>query len=167
MLSAIIQCLTSRQTASEPNLTKVDEKISLDISIEEMVNNFLNVLFAAEKSGRDLEEKLKRTVQDTSWNSYMAEAIIHAFEEALKKGKAMNEVIKDAFDKSYAEAFALFHEAYDFSRDHPLEAIFTTIVVIGILVLLAPWVLEAVGFGTLGPIEGKLQAYTNLQRVLC
>jgi hypothetical protein len=57
--------------------------------------------------------------------------------------------LKEASDKAYAAAAEFVHE-------HPvLTAALVTIVAIGILVLLAPWAVEALGFGELGPVEGK------------
>ncbi|KIW95157.1 uncharacterized protein Z519_03741 [Cladophialophora bantiana CBS 173.52] len=61
--------------------------------------------------------------------------------------------IKKAYDKAY-------DIASEFTRDHPvLAAAILTLVAIGILVYLAPWVIEALGFGELGPIEGSFAAF--------
>ncbi len=54
--------------------------------------------------------------------------------------------LKEAYDKAVAAAVG-------FARDHP---VWTTLIAIGILVVLLPWVLEGLGFGELGPIEGML-----------
>ena len=53
--------------------------------------------------------------------------------------------MKDAFDKA-------IDAAVEFVKDNP---IFCTLVALGILVILAPWAIEALGFGELGPIEGE------------
>jgi hypothetical protein len=58
----------------------------------------------------------------------------------------MGEAMKDAVQKSTAAAT-------EFAKEHP---VFCTVVALGILVLLAPWAIEALGFGELGPIEGML-----------
>ena len=56
----------------------------------------------------------------------------------------MAQAMKDAFEKATSAAVG-------FARDHP---VYCTIIALGILVILAPWVIEALGFGELGPIEG-------------
>lgn len=42
-----------------------------------------------------------------------------------------------------------------------------TLVAIGILVILVPWAVEALGFGELGPIEGKLFLHTMVLSKHC
>ena len=64
--------------------------------------------------------------------------------------------MKEAYDAAYEEALKI----PGFVKDHP---VFCTLVAVGVLLFLAPYVLEALGFGTLeaigfgveGPIEGK------------
>lgn len=53
--------------------------------------------------------------------------------------------MKISFERSISEA-------YEFSSDHP---VYFAIIALGILVLLAPWALEALGFAELGPVEGE------------
>ena len=57
--------------------------------------------------------------------------------------------MKKAFDKASSEAtkFAQQHAVY-------IPAIIT-IIAIGVLVLVTSWIVEALGFGELGPMEGK------------
>ena len=62
-----------------------------------------------------------------------------------------------------ANAFQKASDAVDaigeFAREHPLwTAAVVAIVVFGILVLLAPYFLEALGFAELGPVEGEYLA---------
>jgi len=46
--------------------------------------------------------------------------------------------------------------AEEFAREHPvLCTVIVPLIVLGILTLLVPWALEALGFGELGPIEGN------------
>jgi hypothetical protein len=47
--------------------------------------------------------------------------------------------------------------ALEFVHKHPvLTAAMGTVIAIGILAILAPWAVEALGFGEFGPVEGKL-----------
>lgn len=53
-----------------------------------------------------------------------------------------------------------FEKAYDvaakFVEEHPVLAVaMITLIAIGILVYLCPYIVEALGFGELGPIRGK------------
>ena len=54
--------------------------------------------------------------------------------------------MKDALDRAYGAAA-------EFAHDHP---VFLTLLALGVLVALAPYVIELLGFGELGPIEGEL-----------
>lgn len=53
--------------------------------------------------------------------------------------------MKDAFDKAVDKAVG-------FARDHP---VWCAVIALGILVLLLPWALEALGFAETGPIAGE------------
>lgn len=57
----------------------------------------------------------------------------------------MSQAMQDALERAV-------EEAVEFAEAHP---VYFTILALGVLVALAPWVIEAVGFGELGPIEGK------------
>jgi hypothetical protein len=59
----------------------------------------------------------------------------------------MGQAMRDAYDTA-AQAVA---EVLKFAKDHP---VFVAVVALGILVILAPWAIEVLGFGELGPIEG-------------
>ena len=64
--------------------------------------------------------------------------------------------MKEAFDKASAAAAEFVHE-------HPVfVAAVATIVAIGILVILVPWAVEALGFGATGPIEGEFLLRSTL-----
>jgi hypothetical protein len=79
------------------------------------------------------------------WTENIAKAILGGLETALKNGAPMGQAMKDAFDKATGAAV-------QFVKNHP---IICTLVALGILVILAPWAIEALGFGELGPIEGE------------
>ena len=56
--------------------------------------------------------------------------------------------MKEAFDKASAATEV-------FVNEHPvLVQAMVTVVAIGILALLVPWAVEALGFAELGPVEG-------------
>ena len=82
-----------------------------------------------------------------------AKRVLDRLIHALKASKVMGKAMKDAFDKasSAAEEFVEKHPVY--------TAAIITIIAIGVLVLITPWIIELLGFGELGPIEGKQLAY--------
>ena len=60
--------------------------------------------------------------------------------------------MQTAYNKA-VEAAKTFEE---FEAEHPVAtAVFCTVVAIGVLVVFAPEVLEILGFGEFGPIEGE------------
>ncbi|KFY04391.1 hypothetical protein V491_09368 [Pseudogymnoascus sp. VKM F-3775] len=61
----------------------------------------------------------------------------------------MGATMTEAFEKAVSEASGLAHE-------HPY---FCALIAVGILAILMPWVLEALGFAELGPVEGTFAAW--------
>lgn len=78
-----------------------------------------------------------------------AQCLLEALVDAINKGKPMSDAMKKAFEKASVAA-------RQFVREHPVLArVFVTIVALGVLALLVPWVIKALGFGILGPVKGK------------
>lgn len=160
LLQAIAECLTGK-TSDNINVDNVvNDKNYLEFkedkaghTAQDIATEVINTLYSAEKKGRDLEQTLNNIVTEYGWTESIGVAILNALENALKNGTAMGQVMKEAFDKATDAAIS-------FARDHP---VYCTIIALGILVVLAPWVLEAVGFGELGPIEGKID-FQNIRR---
>ena len=59
----------------------------------------------------------------------------------------MGQAMKDVYEK----AMQVVADVLEFAKEDP---VFCAVVALGILVILAPWAIEAVGFGELGPIQG-------------
>jgi hypothetical protein len=106
----------------------------------------LTSLFDAEKKGRDLERRLQDVVSVNNWTESLGRALLVGLKNALKRGDQMGSIMKEAFDKAVAEAT-------DFAKEHP---VYCTLIALGILVLLVPWAIEALGFAELGPVEGEI-----------
>lgn len=66
--------------------------------------------------------------------------------------------MKGPLKKAYDDAVAA---AVGFAREHP---VWTTLIALGILVILLPWVIEALGFGEAGPVAGM--SFDHLFRFL-
>lgn len=75
----------------------------------------------------------------------------------LDSGKVLVGAMKETYDK-------VKEVAENFVKEHPiLTAMIVTVIAIGILVVLVPWAVEALGFGELGPVEGKfVTSFTSL-----
>jgi len=128
---------------ADPNHTDKDRRTT-----QAVATDVLNVLRDAEKNGRDLKRAFQNIVGEYGSTEKVATAILSGVEKILKNGAPMAQAMKDAFQRATnaAEAFA---------REHP---VYCTVIALGILVILAPWVIEALGFGELGPIEGTFAA---------
>ena len=86
------------------------------------------------------------------WTEYLMTKVLAALEAALKAGVPLKQPMQEAFDKVYKAT----EEFEELATDHPVvTGVFCTVIAVGILVLLAPYVVELLGFGELGPIEGR------------
>ncbi|MCJ1403304.1 hypothetical protein MMC11_006527 [Xylographa trunciseda] len=122
-------------------------------SDEEIATTILTTLLTAEKPGRSLNIALNDIVaQSGGWTERIAIAVLNAVQNALKEGSPLREAMKDAYEKAVDVAA----EVLGFARDHPvLTEVVCAVIALGILMLLAPWVIHALGFGMLGPVESK------------
>src|SRR5580698_3531969 len=87
-------------------------------------------------------QHLQDVVHETGWYEDLAAAVLTGLENALKAEAPMGQAVKDAYEK----ATQIIADVLGFAKEHP---VFCTVVALGILVILAPWAIEAVGFGEL------------------
>ena len=165
-LAAIFSCATSRKESpssfSKPSPFQYNEK-TVSLTCDETADQIVNVLFGANKDGSALTAHIDSIVhQAGGWSEWLAERIRNGVEEALKNGKEMNSVLAAAYDRA-CEAATVFER---FSKDHPIATeVFVTVLAIGVLAILAPYVLEWLGFAELGIIEGELATMFYLTAV--
>ena len=107
-------------------------------------NKVVATIVAAEKPGQELRAGIDQIVHPTSWTESLAHCVLEHLERILRDGSKMGPALKEAFDKAV-------HAAEGFARDHP---VYTTLIALGVLAILLPWVVEALGFAELGPVEG-------------
>jgi hypothetical protein len=119
---------------------------------QDVANDVLATIFSAENPGRNLELTLQGIVGECGWTESLAAAILNALEIALKEGAPMGQAMKDAYEKAVEAINKALGLVKDFEREHP--ALFWSLVAVGILTVLTPWALCALGFGELGPVEG-------------
>lgn len=142
-LRALTECLLGQTPEGPITLTSRTTPIPPDIDLK--AHALIAKILQSPAPSADLHHAFtSEPIHTTSWYSSLAEAILKHLASAFEAGAAKAPVIQEAFDRAVGEAWA-------WSKEHPVWA---TIIAIGVLVVIAPWVLEAVGFGELGPIEG-------------
>ena len=156
--------------AGFPNANKssgyslLDEKQAISytkkpISAEEAAASIVSALTNAEKPGSEVNEVIQDAVsQAGGWHERIGAAVYHALEKLLQEGSPLRGALAEAYDKAADAAETIF----GFARDHPYyTAAICAIIVVGILVILAPSIIAALGFGELGPIEGRFDNGCN------
>lgn len=124
---------------------------------DELIKSIIHTLFTAEKGGKSLEDRLDQIVEINGWYESLAQRLVNALASALSNGKEMSGMMKEAYDKASVET-------HSFIEEHPvLVEVAVTIVVFGILALLMPWAIEALGFGRLGPVAGMHTVFCSMR----
>lgn len=115
---------------------------------EYLASKIVESLYNSEKKGKQLKYMLRNSVDESSWSESLAEAILNAMDACVREARAMSPAVKEAFDRATEAAI----NVGNFATDHP---VFCTVIALGILVILMPWVIELLGFAAEGPIEGE------------
>ena len=127
------------------------------LTTQQAASSIVSALQDAEKAGPSLDDTIQSLVhQAGGWSEYLAAKIVSALEAVLKAGGELKGPLKEAYDKACEEA----KEIEGLAAEHPIAtAVLCTVIALGVLVILAPYVIEALGFifgfGELGPIEGE------------
>ncbi|KAM7190796.1 hypothetical protein V8F20_009592 [Naviculisporaceae sp. PSN 640] len=124
---------------------------------DSVVAEIITLLRTAEKKSITLTNRLDETVGTEGWTEWIAQKIFASLEDVLREGREkLGLAMQTAYDAANTAAEAVFN----FKRDHPVAfAGLLTIIAVGILVVLAPVVVEALGFAELGPVEGSFAAW--------
>ena len=151
MLRAILVCClgvpADKDRECNGSLPYNKAEYSPDPQDDMLARRILTTMFEARKTGEDLRTQVSDVVEVTNWTESLAQALLTHLANGLKQGIVMKEgPLKEAFDKATAAAA-------EFAKEHP---VWTTVIALGILVELLPWVVEALGFAELGPIAGEL-----------
>lgn len=177
MAQAILSCFCGLpgSTATDSSCSLVGEKMSVDTLLSQRCDpskcvherraiDVVNILSCAEKSGESLKQQLDNTVGTLGWSQRLAEHILGTLVRAVKGGREkMGPALAKAYDNATTAADVELHKLVQDAKDHPLEivaAVLLTALALGVLVAMAPYILEMLGFGELGPIEGKF-LYTS------
>ena len=129
------------------------------ITVEDAATSIVSIIQNADEAGRSLHNDIQSIVhQAGGWSEYLAKHVLWGLEAVLRAGKEMNAVLKEAYDKACEAAKAI----EGFAAEHPVAtAVFCTIVALGVLVIVAPYVIETlgfwVGFAEEGPVAGMFR----------
>lgn len=135
---------------------------------DEVAADIVDLLRNAEKNNCQLKRDLDGIVSTTSggWTLCVAKGIFNKLAKLLLSNdncEKMGTAINDALMKVEEIAQVTF----DFARDHPVAVeVFCTILAIGVLWLMLPWVLEVLGFAAEGPVAGECQTYLPTHAII-
>ena len=170
LLTTLVPCLTSRRRergiqlpsdsvlsypSTEKSFNAFEYEDRNTLSADAAAKSIVTALQSAKTPGVSLDADIKSIVhQAGGWSDYLAQRVLTGLEAVLRAGKEkLGPAIKKAYEKA-VEAAKVFK---DFSAEHPIAtAVFCTVIAIGMLVVLAPSVLEILGFAAEGPLEGEL-----------
>lgn len=97
---------------------------------------------------------MKSVIGTRIWTESIARAVLEGVINLVQEGRdkmgpAMSEALQWVEDEA--------DKAFDWGTDHPKEIVAGLVIVIAVgmlVVLMAPWIVEALGFAELGPVEG-------------
>jgi hypothetical protein len=150
VLKAIIDCMVGSDPDSITEQLPNEKQtiISSDSrTAEDIAGEVIQAILNAEKDGKHLRRTLDNIVGEYGWTEKVAEWTLAKLEEALKEASKLGPALKTAYDKTLEVA----EDIEGFIKEHP---VFCTVIALGVLVIIAPWIIELLGFGELGPIEG-------------
>ena len=131
----------------QPALGFPDEKKQQPPTTESLAAEIVSTLYAADTNDEFLVRRLQDVVRETGWYEDLAVVVLETLVKVLRTEAPMGQAMKNA----YAKGTQVVADVWGFAKDHP---VFCTVVALGILVILAPWAIEWLGFGELGPTEG-------------
>jgi hypothetical protein len=135
---------------NSPHYDVLEEEKKLS---EAIAAETLSILLTANTIGEQLYKRLQDILRMApgSYES-LASHVVKSLEDALREKRPIGQVMKSAYEIAAQAA----SNVWQFAKDHP---VFCTVVALGILVILMPWLIEALGFGQLGPIEGICRSF--------
>jgi ElaB/YqjD/DUF883 family membrane-anchored ribosome-binding protein len=151
-LQAILACMSCG--TAEPNASiYTSEKTALlresDARPEaEIANDVVETIFNTSLAGPALRMKLDSIVGAYGWRQNLAQYILEKLAAALQ---TTHEKLGAHINDAYHRAWEAARSVEGFVIEHPVMC---TVIALGVLAIIAPWVLEALGFAELGPIEG-------------
>ena len=150
IIAAIVDCLRGNPEEDETYLAEKQSPARTYHArpLDEIAEDVVNTIVRAEKIGAGLKAELHAIVGPYGWKEYLAEKVLERLGAALQ---GAHDKLGPAIREAYHKAWEVANEIEGFVIQHPVMC---TIIALGVLVIIAPWVIEALGFGELGPMEG-------------
>lgn len=109
----------------------------------------VEVVFTSERPIQELKACLQARLRAESWTESLTKQILSAMEDAIRSKRRMGQAMKEVYE-------TVHQKVNDFVHKHPVfAACIVPVFAIAILVFLLPWVVEALGFGSRGPVAGE------------
>lgn len=161
LISAIFDCI--RGTSPEDTTYETEKQAFHCTSnlrpLDEVAEDVVNSILRAEKAGAGLKAELEAIVGPYGWKERLAEKVLEKLTIALQ---GAHDKLGPAVRDAYHRAWDIANDIEGFVIKHPVMC---NIIALGVLAIIAPWVIEALGFAELGPAEGM---YTECRKVkLC
>ncbi|KAL1792285.1 hypothetical protein ACET3X_008792 [Alternaria dauci] len=158
-LQAILACLPCGTTepADETYPTEKAALLSAAPSnprpAAETANDVVATLLTTSLIGPALHMHLDSVVGAAGWRSNMAKYVLEKLTAALQ---ASHEKLGPTIRSAYQRAWEAAQSIEGFVIEHPVMC---TVIALGVLAVVAPWVLEALGFAELGPVQGTFASW--------
>ncbi|CAO2650958.1 Nn.00g092550.m01.CDS01 [Neocucurbitaria sp. VM-36] len=154
-LQAILTCITCAEPEGNISpgeklaLLRADNVRPATAIADDVVDTLLHTALV----GPALHMQLDSIVGAYGWKENIAQWVLEKLSLALQNGhEKLGPAVRDAYHKAWEVA----RSTEGFVIEHPIMC---TIIALGVLVVIAPWVLEALGFAELGPIEGTFASW--------
>jgi hypothetical protein len=149
MLSKLLTSCCLQHDDQEPTLAEKQPLLSSDSNPSQahLADEIVSKIIAAENDTA-LQADLRSTVDACGWYDGLAEAVMERLKRAIELGEAMGPVMKNAFER----AVAAFNGIKEWVKANPAK---TTLIALGVLAILVPWMLMYLGFAEAGIVEGK------------
>jgi len=162
-MASILSCFGCAGTTTDDTVY-ADEKAALLSAHEEprkaelVANDVVETILHTKLTGPALQMKLDSVVGAYGWKENVAKWVLEKLTRALQEGhEKLGPAVRDAYHKAVDVAMTV----EGFVIEHP---VFCTVVAIGVLALMSPWLLPILGFAEEGIVEGinSLALYTIL-----
>lgn len=120
---------------------------SLKTTTDHAASNIITAILTSPTT-IELHKAVNEQVAITGWTDSLVEAILRGLTAAVEASAALARPAADALKKATDAAI-------DFKKEHP---VYTTLIALGILFVLLPWVLEVLGFTETGVTLGSWAA---------
>ncbi|OCK73706.1 hypothetical protein K432DRAFT_364519 [Lepidopterella palustris CBS 459.81] len=121
----------------------------------ELADQIVAKLLAADKNDAILKADLQSTIHTYGWYDGLAAAVLAALENAIKLGEEMGPAMKSAYEKAVAGV----NMVEEWAAEHPeMVAVLVTIIALGVLAIMTPWLMAWLGFAEEGIVEGSWAA---------